>query len=199
MELNLGELLRRIRTIVLVSLTVIVVVLVITIAVTTPTRTWWYDAFLPWVEPTATVVAALATIVGVGAAIVAAIYGARVFERERQRDQDLQDLRLQDQASQVGSWLTVGEIVAGGERTWHQHLTILNDSRLPVFDVVAHLVHPNDDGTTVGWSIDALPPHTTEVTDFGQKPIRYEHELRFRDMGNKHWKRDEDGVLSPDE
>lgn len=61
------------------------------------TGSWWLDYFLPWLT-------AVSTFVGVGAAIVAGIYAARAFNRERARDEQREQEQRQAQASLVAAW-----------------------------------------------------------------------------------------------
>ncbi|MGA8247845.1 MAG: hypothetical protein WB797_13160, partial [Nocardioides sp.] len=61
-----------------------------------PSHHWLWNDLLPWLEPAS-------TAVGVCAAIVAAIYAARVYRRESDRDQRWEDRERRAQAALVSS------------------------------------------------------------------------------------------------
>jgi hypothetical protein len=115
-----------------------------------PSQAWWSDSAPLWV-------AGVATAAGVFAAVVAAIYGAAVFDRESQRDRDRDEVRRREQASQVAAWLSVTRYDHVDPPEFHHQLGVLNGSPLPVFEAVVHLIAPG--GTThVGWSLEVLEP-----------------------------------------
>lgn len=200
---HLGGLIRRMVRLSFVGLGLLTVATVSVALIARPSGYWWRENLLPWVEPVATTIGAIATVVGVGAAVVAGRYAAGAYEREGVREQALaeqigqvEDERRRDQATRVAAWVEHREVGDGkGGRAWSHHVTVLNGSAQPVYEIFAIL---RDGAGTYSMvkSKPVLPPHESWQELLGTHSAPYMVELRFRDVANRHWYRDGDGVLA---
>jgi hypothetical protein len=166
----------------------VAILVALLLILTSPPRSWWYDGLLPWVEP-------LATVGAFAAAVGAAIFGALIFQRERQRDLDLEELRRQGQASLIVSWLQIGDVHNAGVLEYDHVLFVRNASQLPVFDVL--IMGTQADGSRIQvWEVDVLGPDTLVTPQLGTYSSRLWLSMTFRDAANVYWKRDSWNVLT---
>jgi hypothetical protein len=108
---------------------------------------WWYDRFLPWIEPLATVGAFMA-------ALVAAWYAARVFAVERARDLRREEAERRRQAEQIAAWFA--SLDEGGDDALNAVLS--NPSGAPIFEVVVEAALSSDEPLVWAAFVAILPP-----------------------------------------
>lgn len=157
-----------------------------------PSHHWWYSAFLPWVEP-------LATVGALVAASVAAIYAARVYRREVVRDERIERREWQAQASLVAAWLAVGPVRSRSGTSTKFALWVRNASELPVTDVrVEHYLNAPVSGPdvvdmyTVGPARD--PVYLVMAVPDAEPNLGVL--LEFVDSSGQRWARYPDGTLT---
>jgi hypothetical protein len=173
---------------------------------------WWSTAAPAWIS-------AIATAGAFIAASIAAVYGARVFGRERIRDDRLERRIMQEQAALVSAWMGTTEVeevrhYAAGHTTIDEPylvevpaLHVRNASELPVynFQVMGFgEVELGSDANRVVYEASLVPPsgqpqpHVVEPVRQGAILMLEQNVmLAFSDCAGQRWIRNRDGSLLP--
>ena len=157
--------------------------------VTHPSHRWWYDEFLPWMEPTSTALALIA-------ALFAALYAARAYGREVDRDRRYDDERTSAQVSLVSAWLGSQTTEIPFQATRHESgVYLLNRSQAAVLDVALILL---EDGQPFRMTdVGTLPPNEDpEFVRFDWKDPDIPLVLQVCDASGRYWWRHSSGELS---
>lgn len=187
--------------------------LVVVVIAVSPTREWWYDDLLPWIEPVATTGALLA-------ASVAVYFAYRAFEIERRageiRDEEVRERTREAeraQAAKVTAWLVFDReeryFVNSPVSPWRIVLSNTSDSAVywvrPIVRMWSgHLdmageypvLAPNEPQAPQGFDF-----HFGPRTELREHPLRdtdesplYYIELDFTDAAGRRWLRTPSGL-----
>lgn len=158
------------------------------------THAWLGRDFPLWLE-------SVSTAVGVCAAIVAALYAARVYRQERRRDQSTEDRRKREQASLVSAWIEAVSRPSSHDPLGplDANLAIRNASQIPVMGV--HVFWSTTDDKLPShaiYELDVLPPNDrpkvvpVQLIDLDGFSVA----MTFIDAAGVTWHRHWDGALT---
>lgn len=167
---------------------------------------WWNEYFPAWLE-------AFSTALGFIAAAAAAVYAARVYGREAEREKRIEDAQRKEQASLVSGWVGSKEIMepvqggaialgvgGGGQRMRIRNgLYLRNASQLPVFDVTTALIYEGERFELP--PVAVIPPSSEPIFHelLAKAPDDWDGtgglQVGFRDTSGVEWLRLRDGRL----
>lgn len=133
------------------------------------------------------VVSAIATIIGVAAAIVAGLFAALAYKQEVARDErrnkealQVAEDRRRAQAGLVVCWLHPSRTLSR-ERTEPPILRVRNASQLPVYDARAYWSYEQDDEVIATLELGTILPSDVEgIQEFKlDKPMAMAIQLRY--------------------
>lgn len=158
-----------------------------------------------WINTLASVFAAIGTVT----AVILSLYYSRYEYRLRKidkKDQDEKEKRIQ--ANMIAAWIS--DIPCNQDKQDEYNfvtMQIVNNSRLPIYNIVAKRVRLYSDGSVTPLNdedekfivkIDLLPPgeqkYRIRQPDGGMS-MRFGLELAFQDSAGQSWIRQGDGIL----
>jgi hypothetical protein len=157
---------------------------VVAVVKLSPSHRWWYEKFLPWLEP-------VSTSLAFGAAAVAALYAVRVHKREERRDERFEEMQFRAQASKFSAW---------HDETRPKGLFVLNRSESVISGV--HIMVIDFDLRTVAYGRGgAVPPKDEPYFVPIEIPDNMETYfwVHFVDASGVAWWRNSNGVLQRDQ